>query len=72
MSALLQAITLYERSSNARLNHSKTQALSLSGTLSTTWTNFLQQLPTLITSWHDRTSPQHLIYLGYPVYTSVA
>lgn len=53
MSALLQTITLYERSFNAKLNHSKTQAFSLSGTLSTTWTNFLQQLPTLITSWHN-------------------
>ncbi|ORE02523.1 hypothetical protein BCV72DRAFT_317644, partial [Rhizopus microsporus var. microsporus] len=36
MSALLQIITLYERSSNAKLNHSKTKAFSLSGALSTT------------------------------------
>ncbi|ORE02522.1 hypothetical protein BCV72DRAFT_215073, partial [Rhizopus microsporus var. microsporus] len=25
-----------------------------------------------ITSWHDKTSPQPLVYLGYPVYTSIA
>ncbi|ORE00786.1 hypothetical protein BCV72DRAFT_237398 [Rhizopus microsporus var. microsporus] len=48
------------------------RSLSHSGILSTTWANFLQQLPTSITFWRDGTSPQPLIYLGYPVYTSVA
>ncbi|KAG1469191.1 hypothetical protein G6F56_003395 [Rhizopus delemar] len=58
-------------SSNALLNYCKTQAFSLSGAPSPSWLEFLLQLPQPITSWHDRSSPSALIYLGYPVYSSV-
>ncbi|KAG1464209.1 hypothetical protein G6F56_005130 [Rhizopus delemar] len=71
MVALQHTMSLYERSSNALLNYSKTQAFSLSGVPSPSWLEFLLQLPQPITSWHDRSSPSALIYLGYPVYSSV-
>jgi len=67
---LLQtAITTYMKASNAHLNFSKTEAFSLSGNPLPEWQNFLRSVD--ISSWHDRTSPSPLRYLGYPLCSSV-
>ncbi|KAG1442792.1 hypothetical protein G6F56_010922 [Rhizopus delemar] len=64
------AVNIYTSASNALLNYSKTQALSLSGASLPTWQQFL--VSNNILSWHDCKSTEALIYLGYPVYTSVS
>ncbi|KAG1028039.1 hypothetical protein G6F26_002915 [Rhizopus arrhizus] len=57
--------------SNALLNFGKTEAFSLSGSTLPLWRTYLQQLSPPITSWHDKSALSPLIYLGYPVYSSV-
>ncbi|KAK4511070.1 uncharacterized protein ATC70_012280 [Mucor velutinosus] len=54
--------------SNASLNYSKTQALSLSGKPHPPWISFLQDQG--ITSWHDRTATEPLTYLGFAICSS--
>lgn len=61
-------ITKYMTTSNASLNYSKTKALSLSGQIQTTWQQFLNT--EAISSWHDKTATDPLIYLGYPILSS--
>lgn len=68
-SLLQSAITVYMKASNALLNYHKTIASSLSGKPSATWQAFLQSHG--ITGWHDRSSPSPLIYLGYPICSSI-
>ncbi|KAK4513718.1 uncharacterized protein ATC70_005723 [Mucor velutinosus] len=66
---LQSAISVYMKASNALLNYHKSIATSLSGKPSATW----QALMTShgITAWHDRTSATPLIYLGYPICSSI-
>ena len=66
---LQQAITAYMNASNAHLNFDKTEAFSLSGSPLPSWQTFL--LSKDITSWHDRSSPAPIRYLGYPLCSSV-
>lgn len=54
--------------SNASLNYHKTQALSLSGTSNESWIVGLRAAG--ISSWHDRTAPTPIVYLGYPICAS--
>lgn len=61
-------ITKYMTASNASLNYSKTKALSLSGQIQTIWQQFLNTKG--ISSWHDKTATDPLIYLGYPISSS--
>lgn len=61
-------LTKYMNASNALLNYSKTQALSLSGSPHPEWQAFLQQQG--IHHWHDKNSPEPLIYLGYAICSS--
>ncbi|KAG0772883.1 hypothetical protein G6F22_015359 [Rhizopus arrhizus] len=69
---LIQHYTVYLRASNASLNYSKTQVLSLSGSssiYSTTWRSQLQSYD--IHTWHDRTAPDPITYLGFPLSSSI-
>lgn len=66
---LQRAIDTYMKASNALLNFSKTEAFSLSGSSLPAWQTFLSSVG--ITSWHDRSSPSPLRYLGYPLCSSV-
>lgn len=65
---LQQHIHTYMLASNALLNYNKTTAISLSGKPHPTWQSLLTQLN--ITTWHDRTSPLPVTYLGYPICSS--
>ncbi|KAG1534445.1 hypothetical protein G6F51_012093 [Rhizopus arrhizus] len=71
MPALQNIISMYSNASNALLNFGKTEAFSLSGSTLPLWRTYLQQLSPPITSWHDKSALSPLIYLGYPVYSSV-
>ena len=51
------------------LHFDKTEAFSLSGSPLPNWQTFL--LSKNITSWHDRSSPTPIRYLGYPLCSSV-
>jgi hypothetical protein len=69
---LIQHYTVYSQASNASLNYSKTQVLSLSGfssIYSTTWRSPLQSYD--INTWHDRTAPDPITYLGFPLPSSI-
>ena len=67
-SHLQDIIQHYMSASNASLNYNKTQALSLSGRSSPSWISFLQTHG--ISSWHDKSALQPLIYLGYAICSS--
>ncbi|KAG1470323.1 hypothetical protein G6F56_002749 [Rhizopus delemar] len=72
LSRLLERFDIYSRASNSLLNCSKTQIISLSGSSSIyadTWCLHLQARD--IRPWHDHTSPNSIIYLGFPLYSSV-
>lgn len=58
----------YMNASNAKLNYDKTQVLSLSGAPHPHWQSFLQDHG--IQYWHDRSSPEPLMHLGYAVIVS--
>lgn len=62
---LQQLVSTYAAVSNASLNYHKTQALSLSGALHTSWIAGLRAAN--ISSWHDNTTSSPIIYLGYPI-----
>jgi hypothetical protein len=64
-SRLQTIVSVYTRASNALLNYSKTQAISLSGSPLPAWQDFLAMHQ--ITNWHDRNSPLPLIYLGFAI-----
>lgn len=66
---LQQAITTYMQASNALLNYNKTIAISLSGKPQPIWQQFLAN--NQITTWHDRTDPNPITYLGYPICSSI-
>ena len=66
---LQMTINTYMKASNALLNFSKTEAFSLSGGCLPDWQSFLSSVD--ITSWHDRSSPSPLRYLGYPLCSSI-
>jgi hypothetical protein len=65
---LQSILAKYMNASNALLNYGKTQALSLSGAPHPEWQAFLQQQG--IQHWHDKNSPEPLIYLGYAICSS--
>ncbi|RCH85670.1 hypothetical protein CU098_009186 [Rhizopus stolonifer] len=50
--------------SNAELSFNKTTDITLSSKLNLRWKNFLASQN--ITTWHDSTSPEAVIYLSYP------
>jgi hypothetical protein len=62
-------LNTYGRMSNAKVNIGKTEAISLSGRPSDSWQELL--IRNDIRQWLDRTSPQSLRYLGYPVISSI-
>ena len=59
---------LYQHASNARFNKEKTQTLSLTGSPQPLWNSILQEHS--FPPCHDRTHPQPVIYLGYPLATT--
>ncbi|KAG1453072.1 hypothetical protein G6F56_007662 [Rhizopus delemar] len=72
LSRPLERFDIYSRASNSLLNRSKTQVISLSVSsfvYADTWRLHLQARD--IRSWHDHTSPNSVIYLGFPLYNSV-
>ncbi|KAI7855430.1 hypothetical protein BDC45DRAFT_424540, partial [Circinella umbellata] len=62
---LQNALSLYSRASNAKVNYHKTEAISLSGARQTAWQDFLQSAG--INAWHDYRSLSAVRYLGYPL-----
>ncbi|KAG0890567.1 hypothetical protein G6F36_013252 [Rhizopus arrhizus] len=73
LTALQHHLHLYSKASNAKVNFNKTKAFALSGSRSCyhrIWrTPLLQQQ---IHSWHDGSSSQPIIYLGFPLHSSIA
>jgi hypothetical protein len=68
--SLQSIVSKYMSASNALLNYSKTQALSLSGEAHPEWQAFLSSNG--ISSWHDKTASSPLIYLGYAICSSLS
>ncbi|KAG0770823.1 hypothetical protein G6F22_017055 [Rhizopus arrhizus] len=69
---LQQHLDLYSQASNAKVNFHKTEAFALSGSRSSysrVWRIPLLQYQ--IHSWHDSSSNQPVIYLGFPLHSSV-
>ncbi|CEP08653.1 hypothetical protein, partial, partial [Parasitella parasitica] len=67
---LQESIDTYMKASNALLNYSNTIAMSLSGRPQLEWRDFLASHN--IHQMHDRTSPDPVTYLGYPICSSVS
>lgn len=65
---LLQLFDIYSHASNTRLNRHKTMAVSLSGRRQPEWQHILQTEGIL--HWQDRSSPECVEYLGYPLSNS--
>ncbi|KAG1053177.1 hypothetical protein G6F43_004728 [Rhizopus delemar] len=65
LEALLQLVSLYGRASNAKLNHHKTLAVSLSGEEQLEWRTVLNV--SRILQWYDNKESTTAIYLGYPL-----
>lgn len=63
--SLLRHIKTYNLESNSKVNLNKTVVFPLSGEPNPSWQTMLA---TMNTSWHDRTAPNALTYLGYPLY----
>ncbi|KAG0994687.1 hypothetical protein G6F26_004478 [Rhizopus arrhizus] len=64
---------LYSMASNAKVNFNKTEAFALSGSRSCyhrIWRTPLMQQQ--IHFWHDSSSSQPIIYLGFPLHSSIA
>ncbi|KAG1398057.1 hypothetical protein G6F58_011404 [Rhizopus delemar] len=72
--AVLQAhLTTYSHASNTKVNHHKTQIMSLSGS-STFYLN-IWRAPLLsygISHWHDNRSLEPLVYLGFPFSNNIS
>ncbi|KAG1165002.1 hypothetical protein G6F46_005500 [Rhizopus delemar] len=66
---LLQLVSLYGRASNAKLNHHKTLAVSLSGEEQLEWRTVLNA--NRILQWYDNKESTTAIYLGYPLTNSI-
>lgn len=66
----LHHLSTYSVASNSRINLHKTLAISLSGAPSASWEHVLASNG--IHSWHDRTSDRALVYLGFPLHSSVS
>ncbi|KAG0857857.1 hypothetical protein G6F26_001914 [Rhizopus arrhizus] len=62
------ALSLYGRASNAKLNCHKTLAISLSGQEQLEWRTMLNA--NRILQWHDNKETTAAIYLGYPLTSS--
>ncbi|KAG1138651.1 hypothetical protein G6F37_011151 [Rhizopus arrhizus] len=73
LNILHEHLNLYAKASNAKVNFNKTEAVSLSGSrlcYQRIWrTPLLQQQ---IHSWHDSSSREPVIYLGFPLHSSIA
>jgi hypothetical protein len=73
LTALQHHLHLYSKASDAKVNFNKTEAFALSGSRSCyhrIWrTPLLQQQ---IHSWHDGSSSQPIIYLEFPLHSSIA
>lgn len=72
LALLYRKLDIYTRASNAKVNYHKTEAFSISGShaiYATTWHAPLLQHN--IHQWHDRNSVDPIIYLGYPLATTV-
>ncbi|KAK4520293.1 uncharacterized protein ATC70_008426 [Mucor velutinosus] len=67
---LQDSINTYMKASNALLNYRKTIAISLSGHPQPDWREFLATHQ--IHQMHDRTSPDPVTYLGYPICSSLS
>ncbi|KAK4521393.1 uncharacterized protein ATC70_012008 [Mucor velutinosus] len=67
---LQDSINAYMKASNALLNYRKTIAISLSGQPQPDWREFLATHQ--IHQMHDRTSPDPVTYLGYPICSSLS
>lgn len=65
---LHEHLRMYEAASNAKFNANKIQAIALSGRLHPDWEVAL--VNTGITNFHDRSLPEPVIYLGYPLHYS--
>ncbi|KAG2219694.1 hypothetical protein INT45_001866 [Circinella minor] len=63
-------LSTHSATSNAKINTSKTQVISLSGAASSSWLSHLEAYN--ISSWHDCNSSEAMVYLGYPLYSSGA
>ena len=63
-------LSQYGHVSNAKINIDKTEVVSLSGRPSSFWQPLLKEHG--ISSWHDRTSPKAVRYLGFPLISSLA
>lgn len=73
LSTLHSHLNTYSLASNALVNFHKTEAISLSGASSIYITHWQEALLShRITSWHDCRSMKPIIYLGFPLFTSVA
>lgn len=73
LSALQRCLSIYSSASNALVNFHKTEAISLSGSTgiyNSRWRSALSSYN--ITTWHDCQSPKPVIYLGFPLFTSIA
>ncbi|KAG1121495.1 hypothetical protein G6F61_000129 [Rhizopus arrhizus] len=70
---LHEHFNLYAKASGAKINFNKTEAASLSGSrlgYQRTWRTLLLQQQ--IHSWHDSSSREPVIYLGFPLHPSIA
>ncbi|KAG0041516.1 hypothetical protein BGZ90_009800, partial [Linnemannia elongata] len=63
--ALDSALTLYGRASNAKVNLSKTIAFPMARSADP---QLKDHLTALDLQWHDSTSREALIYLGFPIF----
>ena len=63
--AIMNIIKLYCRASNAKLNCQKTLVVSLNGHVPDDWKQAFSSQD--LHQWHDRTSPNAAIYLGFPL-----
>lgn len=66
-------LSIYSRASKPKVNSHKAEVFSLSGSsgiYQLLWRSHLHSHR--IYSWHDRRSPSCIVYLGFPLYTSVS
>ena len=62
---LQNALTLYSRASNGKVNYHKAEAISLSGASQPEWQELLRLAG--INAWHDYRPLSSIRYLGYPL-----
>lgn len=69
LSVLLSLLQLYGRASKAKIKLSKTGLVSLSGVNHTAWATIASSAGV---EWHYSSSTGSVLYLGYPLYHTVA